>query len=167
MSCAILFICMGNICRSPTADGVLRHKVQRLGLTDQVQVDSAGTHNYHPGSAPDERSQAHALRRGYDLSALRARQVQSADFARFDLILAMDGDNLTLLQRACPVPHRHKLRRLTEFCQRHTSAEVPDPYYGGGAGFETVLDLVEDACDGLLAHLQERGLVSLPGASAN
>lgn len=166
MSCAILFICMGNICRSPTADGVLRHKVQRLGLTDQVQVDSAGTHNYHPGSPPDERSQVHALRRGFDLSALRARQVQSDDFARFDLILAMDHDNLALLQRACPAQHRHKLQRLTEFCQRYTSAEVPDPYYGGGAGFETVLDLVEDACDGLLAHLQQRGLVSLPGASA-
>lgn len=167
MSCAILFICMGNICRSPTADGVLRHKVQLLGLTDQVRVDSAGTHNYHPGSAPDERAQVHALRRGYDLSALRARQVQSDDFARFDLILAMDGDNLALLQRACPVQHRHKLQRLTAFCQRYTSAEVPDPYYGGGAGFETVLDLVEDACDGLLAHLLQRGLVSLPGASAS
>ena len=167
MSCAILFICMGNICRSPTADGVLRHKIHLLGLTDQVRVDSAGTHNYHPGSPPDERSQAHALRRGYDLSALRARQVQSDDFARFDLILAMDHDNLALLQRACPEPHRHKLQRLTEFCQRYTSAEVPDPYYGGGAGFETVLDLVEDACDGLLALLQQRGMVSLPGASAS
>jgi len=145
---------MGNICRSPTADGVLRHKLRARGLHTQVLVDSAGTHNYHPDSPPDARSQAHAARRGYDLSMLRARQVQDSDFESFDLILAMDWDNLALLQELCPPRHQQKLRRLTEFCQHLQSPVVPDPYYGGNQGFEQVLDLVEDACDGLLAHLQ-------------
>lgn len=152
----VLFVCMGNICRSPTADGVFRHKLQRQGLSHLVSVDSAGTHNYHPDSPPDERSQLHAARRGYDLSSLRARQVRAADFATFDLILVMDWDNLALLQETCPPPHRHKLRRLTEFCQMHSSPVVPDPYYGGERGFEQVLDLVEDACDGLLAHVRQQ-----------
>lgn len=151
---AILFVCMGNICRSPTADGVLRAKLAARGLDQRVQVDSAGTHNYHPGSPPDARSQKHAARRGYDLSALRARQIQDADFEHFDLILAMDWDNLALVQDQCPPEHQRKVRRLTEFCQLHDSPVVPDPYYGGDAGFEAVLDLVEDACDGLLAHVQ-------------
>jgi protein-tyrosine phosphatase len=154
MRYAILFVCMGNICRSPTADGVFRHKIAELGLNDWVQVDSAGTHNYHPNSPPDARSQAHAAKRGYDLSGLRARQIVTADFASFDLILAMDWDNLALLQDSCPPQHRHKLRRLTEFCQKLSSPVVPDPYYGGAKGFENVLDLVEDACKGLLAHVQ-------------
>jgi len=145
---------MGNICRSPTADGVLRHKIAELGLNHWVQVDSAGTHNYHPNSPPDSRSQTHALKRGYDLSGLRARQIVAEDFATFDLILAMDWDNLAMLQDACPPAHRHKLRRLTEFCQQLSSPVVPDPYYGGAKGFENVLDLVEDACSGLLAHVQ-------------
>lgn len=156
MSFSVLMVCMGNICRSPTADGVLRHMLAQHGLTHQVRVDSAGTHNYHPGSAPDARTQAAARQRGYDLSALRARQIEGADFADFDLILAMDWDNLALLQDACPAPHQHKLRRLTEFCQQHDSPVVPDPYYGGAQGFETVLDLVEDACTGLLAHLRRQ-----------
>ncbi len=156
ITCSVLFVCMGNICRSPTADGVFRQKVQDCGLSHAVRVDSAGTHNYHPNSPPDERSQKHAAKRGYDLSGLRARQIQDADFAQFDLILAMDWDNLALLQQACPPQHQQKLRRLTEFCQQHDSPVVPDPYYGGDRGFETVLDLVEDACDGLLRHLQQR-----------
>ena len=151
---AILFVCMGNICRSPTADGVLRAKLQQVNLQHQVEVDSAGTHNFHPGSPPDERSQAHAARRGYDLSALRARQILDADFEHFDLILAMDWDNLALLQDLCPPHHQNKVRRLTEFCQQLDSPVVPDPYYGGDAGFEQVLDLVEDACNGLLVHVQ-------------
>lgn len=145
---------MGNICRSPTAHGVFQHKVDTLGWGSRVTVDSAGTHDYHPNSPPDERSQAHAVKRGYDLSALRARQITDADFETYDLILAMDHDNLALLQQGCPPAHQGKLRRLTEFCQVHDSAVVPDPYYGGSQGFEHVLDLVEDACEGLVLHLQ-------------
>lgn len=150
---SLLFVCMGNICRSPTADGVMRHKVLQAGLQDVVRVDSAGTHNYHPGSPPDRRSQFHAQKRGYDLSALRARQILAADFALHDLILVMDWDNLALVEAICPCDKTGKVRRLTEFCQRHTSPVVPDPYYGGDQGFEEVLDLVEDACDGLLHHI--------------
>ncbi len=154
MNYSVLFVCMGNICRSPTADGVFRQKLVTCGLHHTVRVDSAGTHDYHPGCPPDPRSQEHAARRGYDLSSLRARQIQPADFAAFDLILAMDHDNLALLQQACPPQHQHKLRRLTEFCQHLSSPIVPDPYFGGANGFEEVLDLVEDASDGLLAHVQ-------------
>ena len=152
----LLFVCMGNICRSPTAHGVMRHKVQQRGWQDRVQVDSAGTHNYHPGEAPDPRSQTHAARRGYDLSDLRARQLAAADFASADLILVMDWDNLALAQDLCPPAHQAKLHRMTEFCQRHDSPVVPDPYYGGAGGFDAVLDLVEDACDGLLLHVQRQ-----------
>ncbi len=161
----ILMVCMGNICRSPTAEGVLRAKVAQAGLGRQVLIDSAGTHNYHPGSPPDERSQAHALRRGVDLSRLRARQVHQDDYADFDLILAMDWDNLALLQVDCPPQHMSKLKLLMEFAQgagqhevqagaKAVPAAVPDPYYGGEAGFEEVLNLVEAACDGLVMHLQ-------------
>ena len=117
------------------------------------RVDSAGTHNYHPGSPPDDRSQEHAAKRGYDLSGLRARQIQDADFEAHDLILAMDWDNLALIQDECPPLHQHKVRRLTEFCLIHDSPVVPDPYYGGEKGFEHVLDLVEDACQGLIQHV--------------
>lgn len=145
---------MGNICRSPTAHGVMAHKVAAKGLGDQVRVDSAGTHNYHPGEPPDSRSSQHARQRGYDLSTLRARQIQPEDFERHDLILAMDWDNLALAQDLCPDAHQAKVRRLTEFCQVHDSQVVPDPYYGGAQGFEQVLDLVEDACNGLLKHVQ-------------
>ncbi len=158
MTYSVLFVCMGNICRSPTADGVFQKKVLLAGLSKAIKMDSAGTHNYHPGKAPDERSQSHAYLRGYDLSALRARQVQGTDFEAFDLILAMDWDNLALMQADCPPAHQHKLRRLTEFCQKHDATVVPDPYYDGAAGFETVLDLVEDACDGLLAHVRRQVL---------
>lgn len=151
---SVLFVCMGNICRSPTAHGVFQSKIQSLGWEAWVSVDSASTHNYHPNSPPDDRSQAHAARRGYDLSRLRARQINDADFAAYDLILAMDGDNLALLLESCPPQYHGKLRRLTDFCQNHAATLVPDPYYGGSAGFEHVLDLVEDACDGLVLHLQ-------------
>jgi protein-tyrosine phosphatase len=151
---SILFLCMGNICRSPTAHGVFRDRVRTAGLESVVRVDSAGTHNYHPGEPPDHRSQHHASRRGYDLSDLRARQMRSADFETHDLVLAMDWDNLQAAQDLCPSEHTHKLRRLTEFCLRLKSPVVPDPYYGGASGFDDVLDLVEDACDGLLQHVQ-------------
>ena len=146
---------MGNICRSPTAHGVFRQKVIDSGLSHLMEVDSAGTHNYHPNSPPDERSQRHAAKRGYDLTDLRARQIRADDFERFDLILVMDMDNLALVQEQCPQAHQHKVRRLTEFCLQHNSNVVPDPYYGGKTGFEDVLDLVEDACEGLIMHVKK------------
>ena len=147
---------MGNICRSPTAHGIFRDLVKARGLDKQIQIDSAGTHNYHPGSPPDKRSQKHAIKRGYDLSDLRARQINELDYEQHDLLLAMDWDNLALAQQDCPPEHQRKLRRLTEFCKNHQAAVVPDPYYGGDAGFEHVLDLIEDACEGLLEHIQQR-----------
>lgn len=156
---SILFVCMGNICRSPTAHGVFRQKVVDQGLGAWVKVDSASTHNYHPGSPPDERSQEHAAKRGYDLSDLRARQIQDADFERHDLILVMDMDNLALVQQECPQAHQYKVRRLTEFSLQHNRTVVPDPYYGGKNGFEDVLDLVEDACEGLIQHVRQQRAV--------
>ncbi|WP_294771806.1 low molecular weight protein-tyrosine-phosphatase [uncultured Rhodoferax sp.] len=155
----VLFVCMGNICRSPTAHGVMRHKVRARGWDAQLRVDSAGTHNYHPGEPPDARSQQHATRRGYAMADLRARALRAADFEHADLILVMDWDNLALVQQRCPPQHQTKVRRLTEFCLRHDSPVVPDPYYGGADGFEQVLDLVEDACEGLLAHLEREGVL--------
>jgi protein-tyrosine phosphatase len=154
MAFAVLFVCMGNICRSPTAEGVFRHVVRQAGLEDRIAIDSAGTHGYHVGSPPDERSQHHAQLRGYDLSALRARQVQDLDFEQFDLILAMDHENLALLEDDCPPQFLHKLRRLMEFAPEGLSDVVADPYYGGKQGFERVLDHVEAACAGLLAHIR-------------
>ena len=156
MAYCVLFVCMGNICRSPTAEGVFRHIVQARGLRDLVRVDSAGTHNGHAGGAPDKRAQVHAAKRGYNLAKLRARQIRAQDFDQFDLILAMDWDNLVSMQADCPVQWQHKLRRLTEFCHTHDSEVVPDPYYGNAQGFDRVLDLVEDACEGLLAHVQRQ-----------
>lgn len=155
---SILFVCMGNICRSPTAHGVFRQKVIDHGLSAWVKVDSAGTHNFHPGRPPDERSLEHAAKRGYNLSDLRARQIQAADFELHDLILVMDMDNLALVQEECPQAHQHKVRRLTEFCLQHNSNVVPDPYYGGKTGFEDVLDLVEDACEGLIQHVRQQAV---------
>ena len=152
---SVLFVCTGNICRSPTADGVLRKMVTDAGLAKVVEVDSAGTHDYHVGEPPDGRSQEHALKRGYDLSPLRARQVQVDDFEKFDLLLALDDGHLKILQRLCPPKYRSKVHRFTEFCTRHKSHEVPDPYYGGAQGFEHVLDLVEDGCAGLIDHIRK------------
>jgi protein-tyrosine phosphatase len=167
----VLMVCMGNICRSPTAEAVLRHKLLEAGLSEVVEVESAGTHAFHIGSPPDERSQKHARRRGYDLSPLRARRVDGQDFTRFDLLLAMDFDNLAILEGECPagdVAIRSKLKRLTEFLPArsvHVGAQtVPDPYYGGPAGFDVVLDLVEAACEGLVEHLKE--LLAAPEAAS-
>jgi protein-tyrosine phosphatase len=159
-SVSVLMVCMGNICRSPTAEGVFRHVVQEAGLDDRIRIDSAGTHDYHVGSPPDERSCHHASLRGYDLSAQRARQVSESDFEHFDLILAMDWQNLRLLEEDCPPQHRHKLRRLMEFAPEGLSEVVADPYYGGRQGFETVLDHIEAASRGLLDHLRRERLVS-------
>lgn len=152
----ILFVCMGNICRSPTAEGVTRAIAERQGVAGQFEFDSAGTHGYHIGKAPDQRARQAALGRGYDLSALKARQVSVQDFARFDHILAMDRDNLELLRQACPVEHRAKLQLFLEFASGNGMREVPDPYYGGPEGFEQVLDLVEDAASGLLNQLGKK-----------
>ena len=152
---SVLMVCMGNICRSPTAEGVFRHLVREAGLADRIRIDSAGTHGYHVGSPPDERSAHHASLRGYDLSALRARQVAAPDFERFDLILAMDRENLALLEEECPPAQRHKLRRLMEFAPEGLGDVVADPYYGGKQGFETVLDHIEAACEGLLEYIRQ------------
>lgn len=149
---SVLFVCMGNICRSPTAEGVLRERAAIAGL--RLDIDSAGTHGYHVGEAPDRRAQKHALRRGYDLSRQRARQIQDDDFLRFDLILAMDKHNLALLQRQCPPEQHSKLKLFLSYGRLDPAGEVPDPYYGGDAGFERVLDLIEDAADGLLVALR-------------
>lgn len=152
----ILFVCMGNICRSPTAEGVFRRKLSDHGLLNKVQIDSAGTHNYHPQSPPDARSQAHALKRGYDLSELRARAVRDRDFDEFDLLLTMDWDNRALLEERCPADHQHKVRGFAEFLQTTQASVIPDPYYGGEQGFEHVLDLIEEASDGLLKFVSQQ-----------
>jgi len=151
---SVLMVCMGNICRSPTAEGVFRHLVRQAQLDELVHIDSAGTLDYHAGSPPDERSRRHARKRGYDLSALRARQVHRGDFEEFDLILAMDWQNLEELRLQCPVQHQHKLRRLMEFAPAGWGEVVADPYYGGQDDFEAVLDHVEQACRGLLDHVR-------------
>jgi len=153
---SVLFVCMGNICRSPTAHAVFHSKVKSSGLDAFITIDSAGTHAYHVGEAPDARARQAALGRGYDLSDLRGRWVSDQDFARFDHILAMDNDNLANLLHRCPPEHRHKLHLYLDFSRQFTHQEVPDPYYGGARGFDTVLDMVEDAAQGLLEHLTHR-----------
>lgn len=150
----VLFVCMGNICRSPTAEAVVRAHLENSGLSAEVEIDSAGTHGYHIGKPPDRRAQEAAAGRGYDLSPLRARQVSESDFSRFDRILAMDRDNLEFLRQACPAEHRNKLQLFLEYSSNHAEREVPDPYYGGADGFQHVLDLVEDAARGLVEDLR-------------
>ena len=151
----VLFVCLGNICRSPTAEGVLRHKLQVAGLVGRVEVASAGTGNWHVGAAPDKRTQRAALLRGYDLSAQRAQQVVAPDFNHYDLILAMDLSNLRDLKALQPANGK---AGLDLFLRRFDGVkdEVPDPYYDGEAGFEEVLDLVESACDLLVIELKGR-----------
>jgi protein-tyrosine phosphatase len=150
----VLFICTGNICRSPTAEGVFRRHVADAGLAGLIAADSAGTHDYHVGEPPDARAQAAARRRGYDLSGLRARRVAREDFERFDLLLAMDRDHHRILARLAPSSAGHKVRMLMAYARRAAHDEVPDPYYGGPDGFELVLDLLEDASEGLLDALR-------------
>jgi protein-tyrosine phosphatase len=150
----VLFVCMGNICRSPTAEGVFRHYLRTQAPDLEVEIDSAGTHDYHVGDPPDPRTVKAAARRGIDLSGLRARQVQDDDFERFDLILAMDQLNhATLLERSAAGQHS-RIRLLLEFAAGAGRDDVPDPYYGGASGFELVLDLVEQASVGLAAELR-------------
>ncbi len=150
----VLFVCMGNICRSPTADAVFRKKIKDSGLEKKIYVDSAGTHAYHIGEPPDQRAQNAALQRGYSMHALRARAIQPHDFIDFDYILAMDNANLAILQERCPTQYNHKLALLMKYCQHlHSCREIADPYYGGLHGFEDVLDMVEMASQGLLEHI--------------
>lgn len=153
---SVLFCCMGNICRSPTAEGVLRHMVQAAGLDDRVRIDSAGTHDYHVGHPPDRRTQAAATLRGYDLANQRARQVSSQDFLDFDYILAMDEDNLFWLQDIAPAAQRGKVRLFLDYSAGYKGQDVPDPYHGGEAGFTLVLDLVEEGAAGLLADIKKK-----------
>lgn len=155
-SVSILLVCLGNICRSPTAHGVLEHRLREAGL--EVFVDSAGTGAWHVGKPPDRRATAAALRRGIRLEHLRARQVELEDFRRFDLVLAMDRDNLDNLMRICPPEYRSRVRLFLEFAgDRVSMLEVPDPYFGGDDGFEQVLDLIEAASEGLIEQLQREG----------
>ena len=149
---SILFVCMGNICRSPTAEGVFRHFVNEAGQADRIETDSAGTHAYHVGEPPDRRAYAAAERRGISLSEIHARRVTDDDFERFDYIIAMDEDNQMRLQDQAPDEHRSKVQLFLSFASV-SETEVPDPYYGGAAGFERVLDLVEEASRGLLETL--------------
>ena len=146
----ILFVCMGNICRSPAAEGIMHQKVQEQGLDDYYLIDSAGTYGYHEGELPDSRMRSHALRRGYNLTS-RSRPIVYNDFETFDLIIGMDDNNINNLKRIAPdLESQQKIRRMTDYCRHHSDNHVPDPYYGGASGFEHVLDLLEDACEGLL-----------------
>lgn len=152
----VLFVCMGNICRSPTAEGVFRYHVERQRLQHAIVIDSAGTHSYHVGNQPDRRAQEAARARGIDLSSLRARRVSSQDFEHFDYILAMDRPNYEDLCLDCPVELRHKVELFLSYAEGVDEQEVPDPYYGAKKGFEHVLDLVEAASEGLLKAIKLR-----------
>jgi len=156
----ILFVCMGNICRSPTAQGVFQRLLEQTGLANEIKIDSAGTHAYHVGNPPDPRAQSVAMRRGIDLSTIRARRVARDDFEMYDFILAMDQENLSALRTICPPEHSHKLRLFLDFAPELKVGDVPDPYYGGATGFEQVLDLVEIASEGLLRHLRRETVIT-------
>ncbi|KAA1016041.1 low molecular weight phosphotyrosine protein phosphatase [Paraburkholderia panacisoli] len=156
---SVCFVCLGNICRSPTAEGVMRHLVEEAKLAERILIDSAGTGDWHIGCAPDERAQRAAGQRGYKLAALRGRQICAADFERFDLLIAMDDKNVASLRQSCPPRMRDKIRLLMEFVPESDSRwggtrEVADPYFGGAEGFEQVLDQCEAACRGLIAALR-------------
>lgn len=147
----VLFVCLGNICRSPSAEAVFSHKVAEANAHKLIHIDSAGTAGYHVGESPDQRACEFAKRRGYSMDTLQARQVSSEDFERFDYIIAMDNSNLANLRKL--QPHNSKARLNLMLSYAGLNKEVPDPYYGGDQGFETVLDLLEQACDGLLTHI--------------
>ena len=151
----VLFVCTGNICRSPTAEAIFRKLAADAGMAVAVTADSAGTHGYHVGEPPDPRAQEAAAKRGYDLSALRARRFEQADFQRFDLILAMDRDHYSILSNMARHSAGHKLKLMMSYARRFADEEVPDPYYGGSQEFERVLDMLEDAARGLLESLRK------------
>ena len=153
---SVLFVCMGNICRSPTAEGVFRKYVKDAGLEERVLVDSAGTHAYHQGSGPDRRARDAAASRGIQLDGIRSRPVNADDFRLFDHILAMDCDNLDVLRHHAGEEYSYKVQLFLEYAGHGPDAEVPDPYYGGAAGFERVLDLVEEASHGLLQAVRAK-----------
>ena len=151
-STSVLFVCLGNICRSPTAEAVFKHKAAQAGLN--IEIDSAGTHGYHIGNPPDKRSQAAGVERGYSFKGLKCRRVDESDFERFDFILAMDNSNLANLHSMSPSQYHDKIKLFLDFANVDDK-EVPDPYYGGKRGFELVLDLIEEASDGLIAHIKQ------------
>jgi protein-tyrosine phosphatase len=151
---SVLFVCTGNICRSPTAEGILRKRIGDLGL--DVVVDSAGTHGYHVGDAPDPRSVKAAAKRGYDIGKLKARLISSADFERFDFVVALDDEHMRLMRRNCPPELQHKLYEMMKFAPGAAHREVPDPYYGPADGFELVIDLLEEAIEGLVKEIQSK-----------
>jgi len=165
---SLLMVCTGNICRSPSAEGVLRAKLQRAGLQRRVRVASAGTHGYHTSEPPDPRAVEHAARRGYDIAGLRARPVVPADFQQHHWLLAMDDDNLAWLQRKAPSDGQARVELLMTHALRHRGVKtVPDPYFGTGDGFERVLDLLEDACEGVVVKLQTELGPGAPHAPEN
>lgn len=155
---SVLFVCLGNICRSPTAHGIFEGLVKTQGLQQQIEVDSAGTGDWHLGRAPDPRATEHASQRGYDLTHLRARLVTAADFEHFDYVLAMDNENLVNLEMLRPEHYQGHLGLFLKFSGRADYSEVPDPYFGGDSGFQLVLDLVEEASEGLLRHIKDKHL---------
>lgn len=152
----VLFVCLGNICRSPTAEGVFRKHVNEAGLSESILIDSAGTHAYHVGEPPDRRAQETAARRGVDLSGLRGRRATSADLDDFDYVLAMDRENLHNLLAIAEEHHRQRIQLFLEFAEELEDKEVPDPYYGGPSGFDRVMDMIEEASAGLLADIRKR-----------
>lgn len=152
----VLFVCLGNICRSPTAEGVFRALVESQGLTGKIEIDSAGTHAYHVGEGPDPRAQEAAARRGVDLSRQRGRRATAADIEEFDYVLAMDEDNYANLLHIAPMQYESRVRLLMAFAPERPEDEVPDPYFGGEGGFDRVLDMIEDATRGLLADIRRQ-----------
>lgn len=159
MAVKVLFVCMGNICRSPMAEGMFRKAVRDAGLEDQIEADSAGTHAYHVGAPPDPRAQSAIRQRGVDIGELRGRKVVDVDFERFDYILAMDGDNMNRLMQRAPARHQDKIRRLLSFSRKYPNLDVVDPYYGGPQGFEENLDMIEDAVQGLIREISGNSAV--------
>ncbi|MEB3206939.1 MAG: low molecular weight protein-tyrosine-phosphatase [Vampirovibrionales bacterium] len=153
---SVLFVCMGNICRSPLAEGLFYERIKALDLLHCVEIDSAGTHDYHVGRPPDTRAREAAKRHGFSIDDQRCRQVDDDDFERFDIILAMDNQNLALLQSMCPPARHHKLYRMMSFAQQRPETEVPDPYFGGHEGFDHVVALLQEATEGLYQHIQKQ-----------
>lgn len=154
----ILFVCTGNICRSPTAEGVFRFYVHQLGLKNNFHIDSAGLLDYHEGEAPDKRSQDHALKRGYDLSKIKSRPIEESDFSNFDHLIAMDKSHLKAMIELCPKPLRPQknIKLLLDYSKKWTGQDIPDPYFGGGTGFDLVLDMLEESCRFFLETLNRK-----------